>query len=181
MTEPEQCRALVFDTMCLSHFALADRLDVLRDVLVGRPCHTTHVVREELRRGTERHKALHDALDLDWLTIERLDTLAELACFVRWTQRLGSGDRNLGEASVFTASELLQAMAISDDQDAVRVGRRYGLAVHGTLWLLSLACRDGKLTEVNVANLIDALKETGMRLPCSGSEYSGWARGKGLL
>jgi hypothetical protein len=117
MTEIEQLPALVFDTMCLSHFTLADRLDVLRDLLVGHPCHTTHVVREELRTGGERHPVLRDALVLDWLQIERFDTLAE----------------------------------------------------------------HGKLTEVNVENLIDALKETGMRLPCSGSEYGDWARGRGLL
>ncbi|MCO6005537.1 DUF3368 domain-containing protein [Actinoallomurus purpureus] len=118
------------------------------------------------------------ALDLDWLKIERLDTIPELTGFYEWVKRLGSGERNLGEASVFAATELLGAIAVSDDQDAVRVGRKFGLKVHGTLWLLSLACRDGKLTEVNVGNLIDALRESGMRLPCSGSEYSGWARSK---
>lgn len=91
------------------------------------------------------------------------------------------GERNLGEASVFSAAELLGAIAITDDQDAVRVGRKYGLNVHGTLWLLSNACRNGKLTEVNVANLVDALRHTGMRLPCSGGEYAGWARSNGLL
>lgn len=181
MTETTQFSALVFDCMCLSHFALADRLDVLRDLHVGCKCHTTHVVREELRAGAGKHPRLLEALDLDWLEIERLDTLEELACFAQWVQRLGAAERNLGEASVFSAAELLSAMAISDDQDAVRVGRHYGLEVHGTLWLLSSACRDGKLTEVNVENLIDALRRTGMRLPCSGSEYGRWARINGLL
>jgi predicted nucleic acid-binding protein len=178
MTEPEQPQVLVFDTMCLAHFTLADRLDVLRDLLIGHVCHTTDVVREELRTGAEQYPTLRDALDLDWLKIERLDTIRALDCFSGWVQRLGSGDRNLGEASVFSVAELLAAVAVSDDQDAVRVGRKYGLEVHGTLWLLSLACRAGKLTEVNVSTLIDALKETGMRLPCSGSEYSRWARSK---
>ncbi|GAA2112652.1 hypothetical protein [Actinomadura alba] len=181
MTETGQPFPLVFDCMCLSHFALADRLDVLRALYVDHICHTTHVVREELRAGVDKHPALLDALNLDWLIIERLDSLQELACFAEWVQRLGSASRNLGEASVFSAAELLGAVAISDDQEAVRVGRRYGLTVHGTLWLLSRACSDGKLTEVNVINLIDALRHTGMRLPCSGSEYSTWARSHGLL
>jgi hypothetical protein len=29
---------LVLDTTCLNHFARADRLDVLRDLLVGKQC-----------------------------------------------------------------------------------------------------------------------------------------------
>src|SRR3954469_25304558 len=99
------------------------------------------------------------------MTPTELDSLQELAGFAEWARRLGSGERNLGEASVFSAAEMLNGIAICDDRDAVRVGRRYGLEVHGTLWLLSNACRDGKLTEVNVANLIDALRGTGMRLP----------------
>jgi hypothetical protein len=37
---------LVFDTMCLSHFALAERLDVLRDLVVDSECWTTGVVVE---------------------------------------------------------------------------------------------------------------------------------------
>jgi hypothetical protein len=39
----------VLDAMCLSHFARADRLDVLRDLLVEKECWTTHVVLEEVR------------------------------------------------------------------------------------------------------------------------------------
>jgi hypothetical protein len=40
--------SLVLDATCLSHFALADRLDVLRDLLVGRRCWTTEIVIAEL-------------------------------------------------------------------------------------------------------------------------------------
>jgi hypothetical protein len=53
MTEVGQLSPLVFDSMCLSH-SLADRLDVLRDLYVGRMCHTTHVVREEHWRASPR-------------------------------------------------------------------------------------------------------------------------------
>ena len=34
----------VIDAMCLSHFARAERLDVLRDLLVDKECWTTQVV-----------------------------------------------------------------------------------------------------------------------------------------
>jgi predicted nucleic acid-binding protein len=169
--------AVVFDTMVLSHFSLADRLDVLRELHASEICYTTHVVREELR---QRSTPVSET-SLEWLTIERLDALPTLKCFVKWTKRLGAGDRNLGEASVFAIAELRQAVALCDDQEAVGVARGHGLSVHGTIWMLSRACRDGKLTEVNVANLVDALIQTGMRLPCTGSEYSRWARKHRLL
>ncbi|SCG45836.1 hypothetical protein [Micromonospora halophytica] len=39
---------LVLDTMVLSHFTLADRLDVLQDLLIDADCWTTQVVVEEL-------------------------------------------------------------------------------------------------------------------------------------
>lgn len=42
---------LVLDTMVLSHFTLADRLDVLQDLLIDADCRTTQVVIEELRAG----------------------------------------------------------------------------------------------------------------------------------
>jgi hypothetical protein len=35
----------VLDAMCVSHFARADRLDVLRDLLVGKECWTTMALR----------------------------------------------------------------------------------------------------------------------------------------
>ncbi|MEV6156173.1 hypothetical protein AB0L53_38105 [Nonomuraea sp. NPDC052129] len=42
---------LVFDATCLSHFCRAERFDVLRDLLLGSTCLTTHVAREEIRQG----------------------------------------------------------------------------------------------------------------------------------
>lgn len=81
----------------------------------------------------------------------------------------------------FAVAELECGTAITDDQAAIRVARRYGLEVHGTVWLLARACRDGKLTEVAAGNLIDSVRDTGMRLPCTGAEFGEWARARGLL
>lgn len=96
-------------------------------------------------------------------------------------KRLGSGERDLGEESVFAAAELRSATAVTDDPAAVRVARNYGLDVHGTIWLLANACRDGKLTEPAAGNLVDALRGTGLRLPCTGAEFPGYARQYRLL
>lgn len=174
-------RPLFFDTMCLSHFARADRLDVLRDLLLDRDCWTTTVVRSELAVGAGRYPRIHQALGLDWLRVASLDSLDDLRCFVTWAQRLGSGDRDLGEASVLAAAELRRGTAITDDRDATRVARRYGADVHGTIWLLGTACGLGKLTLVGAGNLVDALRAEGARLPCTGTEFPVFARQHGLL
>jgi hypothetical protein len=71
----------VLDAMCLSHFARADRLDVLRDLLVDKECWTTQVVLEEVSRGVAAHPALNNVLAADWLKIAQLDTLNEIRHF----------------------------------------------------------------------------------------------------
>lgn len=62
---------------------------------------------------------------------------------------------------MFAVAELRSATAITDDREAVRVARTYGLDVHGTIWLLSGACRGDKLSEPAAGNLLDALRATG--------------------
>jgi predicted nucleic acid-binding protein len=171
----------VLDGTCLSHFARAERLDVLRDLLVDKECWTTRVVLEELDKGVAEYPALQGVRAGDWLKVAELGTLDEIQLFASWVGRTGSGERDLGEASVFAAAELHGATAITDDREAVRVARTYGLDVHGTIWLLAGACRDGKLSEPAAGNLIDALRSTGMRLPCTGAEFPDYARRYGLI
>lgn len=101
--------------------------------------------------------------------------------FATWAERIGFGERDQGEASAFTVAELRSATAITDDRDAVRAARTYGLDVHGTIWLLSGACTDGKLSEPAAGNLLDALRATGLRLPCTGAEFPSYARQHRLL
>ncbi|MFU8854926.1 hypothetical protein ACNAW0_28750 [Micromonospora sp. SL1-18] len=172
---------LVLDTMVLSHFTLADRLDVLQDLLLDADCWTTQVVREELRAGSEDHRELAVACEVDWLSTAQLDTLDEVRCFTKWAARLGSGERDLGEASVLAAAELRGGVAITDDRNATQVARAHDARVHGTIWLLAGACRDGKQTLTAAGNLIEALRATGARLPCSGAEFPDFARKHNLL
>ena len=124
---------LVLDAMCLNHFARVDRLDVLRELLVGDQCCTTYVVLDELRRGVPTHPALHTALDLEWVSPIQLDSVSDLECFASWVARIGAGDRDLGEASVFAVADLRHGIAIIDDQSATCVARACGLEVHGTV------------------------------------------------
>ncbi|MEV4384111.1 hypothetical protein AB0J68_00030 [Micromonospora sp. NPDC049580] len=172
---------LVFDTTVLHHFALADRLDVLADLIVGRRAATTAVVLDELRTSAQREPALTAALKLAWIDVIALDTITEIRCFSDWVRRIGADRRDVGEASVFAAAEIHGGTAVTDDRIATKVGRAYGLEVHGTIWLLADRCRSGRLTEVNAGAIIDALRETQHRLPCTGAEFPSYARKAGLL
>lgn len=174
-------KPLILDTMCLSHFALIERLDVLGELLSGGECWTTAIVKDELSRGVEDHPLLRNALDLPWLQVAALDELTEIQLFAKWSRLIGTTDRDHGEASIFAVSELLDGIALTDDQKATRVARASGLDVHGTIWLLAQLCREGKILEAGAGNLIDMLRDSGMRLPCSGSQFGSWATAHGLL
>lgn len=173
--------SLVLDTMCLSHFARADRLDVLRDLLLGRRCWTTETVLAELNRGIADYPLLVNVSSQEWLLVAALEPVAEIRLYDTWLKRAGSAGRDQGEASVFATAECHGATAVTDDRRAAKVGRFYGLDVHGTTWLLAIACREGKLTLAGAASLIDTLRATGHRLPCTGAGFSGYARQHGLL
>jgi predicted nucleic acid-binding protein len=172
---------LVLDATCLSHFARADRLDVLRDLLLGKECLTTETVLAELNRGIADYPLLGNVPDQEWLRVAGLDSVAEIRLYDTWLKRVGSAGRDRGEASVFAVAERHAVTAITDDRKAAKVARFYGLDVHGTVWLLAGACREGKLTPQAAGSLIDALRATGHRLPCTGAGFPRYAHQHGLL
>jgi len=85
---------LVLDASCLSHFARADRLDVLRDLLVGRQCWTTETVLTELNRGIADYPLLGDVRSQEWLHVAGLDSVAEIRLYDTWLKRVGSAGRD---------------------------------------------------------------------------------------
>jgi predicted nucleic acid-binding protein len=172
---------LFFDTTCLSHFARADRLDVLKDLLLGSSCWTTAAVRDELTIGAQRHARIGEALTADWINVAALDGLDALRVVLKWATRFPVGARNVGEVTVLAAAEVAHGIAITDDRAAATMARQHGAPVHGTLWVLARACREGRVTEVAVGNIIDALAAEGMRLPCTGRTFAKFARDFGLL
>ncbi|WP_250002421.1 hypothetical protein [Actinoplanes sp. M2I2] len=135
----------------------------------------------ELRQGVGAYPLLADALELEWLQIANLEALDELRCFVKWAGLIGSRERDLGEASVLAAAELRAGIAITDDRDATVVARHHGAKVHGTIWHLAQGCRNGKLTRIGAGSIVDALRTTGARLPCTGREFPAYATEHGLM
>lgn len=139
------------------------------------------MVLRELAAGYAAYPALELVGKGNWLHVSDFETPADVALFARWSLRIGAEDRDFGEASVFAAAELLGGIAITDDRQAVAVARAAALKVHGTIWLLARACRGGKLSEHAAGSLIDALRATDHRLPCTGAEFPDFARRHKLL
>jgi predicted nucleic acid-binding protein len=173
-----ECSGLVFDTTCLRHFAIADRIDVLGDLVKGIPCRTTSVVVDELRRRMPEIPELQRVFDQSWISVEPIDaTLERLGNFVTWAERIGSkGGHDLGEAGVLAVASELRFTAVIDERHARAVSAAHYTDVHGTLWLLAEAWRIDRATEVQVCSLVDALRESGMHLPCTGSGFPQFAR-----
>jgi hypothetical protein len=72
----EEPRALVVDATCLSHFARADRLDVLRGLLSADECWTTKVVLQELSKAHAAYPTLELVTEGNRLSIAEFDTAA---------------------------------------------------------------------------------------------------------
>ena len=174
---------LVFDTSVLSAFAEAEQFDLLGHYLQGTKCFATDIVRAEIRQGAVTRPGLDvvpSAVWLAWATLDD-DAARGLDAFLRWKELVGAERHDFGEASTFAFAELHSATSVIDDRQATAVGRREGLDVHGSLWLITAFCNAEKLTEHAAMRLVDDLRRVGARLPCTGDEFPAWARKQGLL
>lgn len=172
---------LVFDAAPLSAFARAGRLELL-DRLCGTDDRvTTPEVIAELRAGLDLYPALQHAIDLSWLRVEPLAELVELRLFAVYAARFGSGERDVGEASVLAWAEAHGAIAITDDAVAVQVARERGVEVRRTLALVARAVREASVSEPEADALVDALLAAGARFPFASGQFLEWARARHLL
>ena len=171
----------VLDASALHHFAAADRLDVLGSLVAEHRAVTTRAVRDEIERSAAADPRLRRLSGAGWLEDGPVDGLDQLLALVTWVGRTGAGSYHRGEATVLAYADVGGATAIIDDRAAARLGRQYGVRVHGTLWLLADACRSGATTVAAVSGLIDTLRATGARYPCDGAGFERWARDNGLL
>ena len=172
---------LVFDCAPLSAFARAQQLPMLDRLTARDERVTTSAVIEELRAGLGDHPELQEVIDLPWLRVEPLADLRELVLFGAYAQRFGSGAHDVGEASVLAFAEAHGAIAFTDDQVAVQVGRERGVTMVRTLALVARGVRTRLLNEEEAERLVDDLIRGGGRYPVRGGEFLAWARGRGLL
>jgi predicted nucleic acid-binding protein len=144
---------LVFDNSPLSHFARAGELAALEVLTHAYDRVVTQAVLDEFARGGIEHAGLRDIQELDWLREVRVDGLAELQVFAVYAARLGSGARDIGEASTLAWAEVHEAVAVVDERAGTRHARERGLEVHGTLWLIA----QGYQTDVSAARAASSL------------------------
>lgn len=167
---------LVFDATVLSHFARASRLPELDRFTSEDRRLVPSVVLIELASGVSQHPALANALNLPWLTVVTVQEAIELAYFTRYKTEFGGGPtRNRGEAEVLAYVAAHGGTAIIDERTATAAGRRDGLIVKSTLWIIDQAHQAGHLSRSQTEQLIDDLKCAGMRLPTDGRGFWAWA------
>jgi predicted nucleic acid-binding protein len=172
---------LVFDSSPLVHFAKAGRLVVLERLGQGRRCVVPQPVLEEIALGVDRHPALGAVATLPWLERVAVDGLAELRAFIAYAEVIGTGSRDVGEASVLAWAEVHQATAIMDDQVGAMAGRARGVAVHGSLWLVFEGYNHGLVDRMGIEDLIAGLLDSGAWYPCGPQDPFEWAKSHGLL
>ena len=172
---------LVFDSAPLSCFARAGRLHVLERLTEGDERVTTNAVLDEMREGMHEHAELRNVLELSWLQVKAVDGLEELRLFAEYVRRLGAGRHDIGEASVLAWAEAHGAVAFTDDETAVQVGRERGVRVQRTLALVARGVRVEWLSETEAHALVDELRLGGARFPFGPGQFIPWARQQGLL
>ncbi|HWO16278.1 MAG TPA: hypothetical protein VNM89_06150 [Solirubrobacterales bacterium] len=156
----------ILETTVLSAFALAGRLDILRDRYTGRATWTI-VVHDELVRGMHEEPRLGDALAADWLgepqavyDVERVEQFR-----MRFGGRPGD-NRHLGEATCIVLAQQTDAGILLDDRDAKRVAEASGIATGTTISVLKGAVADGQISAQDAKDLVDELIDRyGRRLP----------------
>jgi predicted nucleic acid-binding protein len=161
--------ALVFNSSPLSHFARAGRLAVLDRLTAAHRRVVPQAVLDELRAGEPVHPPL------------ACDDLAELRAFAHYVRVLGAGERDIGEASVLAWAKVNRGIAVIDERAGTQAAHARGVAVHGTLWLIANGLNAGELLLPEAERLVDQLRSTDARLPCSGAEFFEWAKAQGLL
>jgi predicted nucleic acid-binding protein len=171
---------LVWDASCLFYAARADRLDVLADYAAGphgsRWCNvTTQAVVDEL----SGHGLAVGALS--WLDVVHVDGLGELTSLLAWMERHGAGEHHRGEATVCAWADAHGATAVLDDRNARKVAATYGLAVHGSLWVLAQGVVNGRASLASAANFVDILLAEGARYGLEKGEFPAWCRENDLL
>jgi predicted nucleic acid-binding protein len=174
--------ALGFDSSVLSPFARATRIDALERLVHSHRCVVTRAVLDELDRGSIEFPVLASVRALPWLEVVSIDSLDELRALTDYARILGSGGRNIGEASILAWAELTSSIAVIDDNAAVIAGRRRDVKVRRTLGLLCDGLHRKLLTTEQACTLVDELVSAGgARFPCDGAGFVQWAERSGLL
>jgi predicted nucleic acid-binding protein len=174
---------IVFDTTALSHFSRANRLDDLKEITSDDECVLLAEVMSELIKGAPSYPSLGSISSESWLQPADIDDISELTAFAAYKGELGGGPvRNNGEAAVLAWVSVNGGTASIDEEVGRSIGKRDGLQVHGSLWLVIRSFKRNVLDRATAESIVDDLIGTDMRLPVSsGSDLFAWAYSAELL
>ncbi len=95
----------------------------------------------------------------NWLSVLVL-TPAEQSDFGKFTRQLGKG-----ESECLAIAKARGMRFATDDRDARRIAQRLGIPITGTLGILGVLVRDGKLTLAEADTLLMQMIKAGFQTP----------------
>lgn len=159
---------IVFDTCCLSNFAICDSLFILNN-LYGRSVYITEFVSAEILRGVQQgHQNLtkiQDSIKEGWIGEISLITTEEKALFETLSVSLG-----LGEASSIAIAKTRSFRFASDDRTARREARHLDIQVTGTIGILKKAILNNHIDPEKGDVILAKMTAKGFYAPISSLE-----------
>ena len=152
---------VLLDNTVLSNFALVRRTDLLLSAL-GPAASTTPQVMEEFQAGVTLGRL--PVTDCPWLSILTLSP-AEEERLQRFLLHL-----NRGEAACMAVAVHRSARVLTDDRDARAFAAQRGIAISGTLGVLSRLVTLGHLTVPRADDLLRRMIDQGYRSPLESIE-----------
>lgn len=149
-------RLVLLDNTVLTNFALVNRPDLVLD-LWGSGSATTSAVITEYQAGVTSR-----GLPVDiWAPMLQLTPNSVEKDFAeRWSPKLGSGERTCLAIAVHR-----KGMLACDDAEARREAQRFGLHITGSIGILVLNVRQGRLTRSQANALLEEMIVLGYRSP----------------
>ncbi len=155
-------RLWIFDSVTISNFSLAGRLDILQARYAHHLALTTQVVDEISRGVTSGRHDLEPILALVDNGIFRLLVLTneERTTFGKLSNNLGQG-----EASTIAAALHRDATVVTDDRAARQATRDLALSLTGTIGILIACVRDSTVPAATADSVLESMVDAGFYSP----------------
>ena len=152
---------VLLDNTVLSNLALVGRSDLIRRLWPSGACSTGEVL-AEYEAGAAAGLVPADA----WSGLPLVSLTAEEGRFASaLPPRLGAGER-----ACLAVAYHRNGLLASDDQDARRMARRYGVPTTGTVGVLVLGVLRGMLSRDTANSLLRQMTDLGFRAPVADIE-----------
>jgi predicted nucleic acid-binding protein len=147
---------VLLDNTVLSNFSIVRRPELVRMAFVEQ-AGTTEQAFQEMQEGVAIGKI--PACDWDWLVRVILKPIEQVQ-FETFHEYLGAG-----EASCLAVAQERGYRLATDDRDARRLARQLGISLAGTIGILAILTKQGKLPLVEGDRLLQEMIAVGYRSP----------------